>query len=139
MMLSYQRIKEVIPAFNERPLTPEDFFFLTETNDIDVCEMKLKRRGYHVWDDGDDYIFIKKTLRGLKWQETAFHELFHALVQVPLAIIHRKQQLEASAFALIALVPLPMLRDYDFLEQNPTRHAYWIYRERQRVYFLYGV
>ncbi len=139
MMLSYNKVKEIIPAFNERPLTPEDFFILTEMNDIDVCEMKLKKRGYHVWEDGDDYIFIKKTLCGLKWLETAFHELFHAVLQIPTGYMHFKQQMEANAFALIALIPLPMLDGYSFLEENPTTHAYWLFKERRRVFFLYGV
>lgn len=137
--LSYNKIKEIIPAFNERSLEAEDFFFLTETNSIDVCEMKLKKRGYHVWEDGEDYIFIKKTLRGLKWLETAFHEMFHAVLQVPTNYIHHKQQLEANAFALIALIPLPMLDGYSFLEENPTAHAHWLFKERKRVYFLYGI
>lgn len=139
MMLCYERIKKIIPAFNERPLTEDDFYFLTEVNNIDVCEMKLKKRGYHVWDGEDDYIFIKKTLRGLKWMETAFHELFHAMLQIPLKYMHRRQQLEANAFALIALIPLPMLQSYSFLEENPTRHAYWLFKERQKIFFLYGV
>jgi Zn-dependent peptidase ImmA (M78 family) len=137
--LSYERVKQIIPAFNERALTSEDFFLLGETSEIDIAEIKLKKRGYHVWDDGDDYIFIKKTLRGLKWLETAFHELFHAVLQAPLKGMHAKQQLVANAFALIALIPLPMLEDYSFLEENPTAHAFWLYKERLRVKFLYGI
>lgn len=139
MMLSYLKIKEIIPAFNERALTPEDFFLLAETNNIDVCEMKLKRRGYYVWDDGDDYVFIKMSLRGLKWLETAFHELFHALTSIPVDYLHHKQQIEANAFALIALIPLPSLKSYAFLEENPTSNAQWLFKERKRVFFLYGV
>jgi Zn-dependent peptidase ImmA (M78 family) len=129
----------MIPAFNERALTAEDFFVLGETSQIDIAELKLKKRGYHVWYEGDDYIFIKKGLRGLKWLETAFHELFHAVLQVPMKSMHAKQQLVANAFALIALIPLPMLNDYSFLEENPTTHAYWLFKERQRVLFLYGI
>jgi Zn-dependent peptidase ImmA (M78 family) len=139
MMLSYIRIKEIIPAFNERPLTPEDFFYLTAENDIFVSEIKLKKRGYHVWEEGEDFIFIKHSLRGLKWLETAFHELFHAVLQIPTKYLHCRQQIEANAFALIALIPQKLLTSYQFLEENPTTYAHWLFKERKRVFFLYGI
>ena len=139
-MLSYLKIKEIIPAFNERPLTDADFFFLTDTNRIEVNEIKIKKRGYHVWEDGEDFIFIRKTLRGLKWLETAFHELFHAVLQIPTRYWrHYKQQIEANAFALIALIPAPMLRGLAFLEEHPTIYAHYLFKERKRVFDLYGI
>ena len=138
-MLSYLKIKEIIPAFNERPLTDADFFFLTDTNRIEVNEIKIKKRGYHIWKDGAVFIFIRKTLRGLKWLETAFHELFHAVLQIPTRYLHCKQQIEANVFALIALIPLPMLNGYSFLEENPTTYAHCLFKERKRVFDLYGI
>ncbi len=139
MRLSYERIKKTIPAFNERELTEQDFSILADAHEIDVCEMTLRRRGYHVWNDKNDYIFIKKSLMGVKWRETAFHELFHALLSAPIETMRDKQQLEAVCLSLIALIPLPLMRDYQFLEENPTRYARRLFKEREKVYFLYGV
>lgn len=139
MMLAYSHLKQIIPALNERALTPADFYNIANAKSIDVCEMKLKKRGYHAFAGGEDFVFIKKTLRGLKWLETAFHELFHAATSCPVDYLHERQQREATALALIALIPLAQLADYAFLEENPTRHAFWLFKERQKVYFLYGV
>lgn len=137
--MAYDIIKKLIPAYNERALTEDDFSFLADTNEIGVCELPLKKRGYHAWDAGIDCVFIRKTLKGLKWLETAFHELFHALLQVPCDFLHDRQQKEVVALCLIALIPLPMMENYLFLEENPTPHAKKLFREREKVYFLYGV
>lgn len=135
----FRIVKGFIPHFNERQVTENDCFFLVDLKHIDFTEMKLKRRGYHVFDDGIDYVFVKKTLRGLKWLETAIHELFHVITGAPMDEIHDKQQREVVALCLIALIPLPMMMDYRFLEENPTPYARRLFREREKVYFLYGV
>lgn len=138
-MHSYDIVKKLIPSLNERQLTDVDFSFTADFKGFDVCEMKLKKRGYHVWDDGVDYIFIKKALRGIKWLETAFHELFHAVLQIPMKALHDKQQKEVVALSLIAIIPFPMLENYTFLEENPTPYARRLFKEREKIYFFYGV
>lgn len=140
MLQTYNLIKEAIPEFNVHCVTADRIFSIVEERRIEMIEKKQVKPGYHVWDEGEDYIFIKITLNGLKWLEAAMHELIHAIAQVPLDFMHRKQQLEARALSIIALIPLPLLKDkWAFLEENPSKYARQLWNEREQILFLYGV
>ena len=76
-----------------------------------------------------------------------FHELSHHFLHGGrdktqayfLGLLETKNEFEADALAVIALIPLSALKSFDFLEENPNRYAKKIYKDRQKVYFLYGV
>ncbi len=48
-------------------------------------------------------------------------------------------EFEADALATIALVPKLALDSYDFLEEHPNRYARQLFKNRQKLEFLYGV
>lgn len=140
MLQTFELVKQELPELNEIPVTPERILSVIEQKRIDFVEKKQVKNGYHVWDDGEDYIFLKKGLTGLKWLEAAIHELIHALTQVPLDFIYNKQQKEARVLSIIAIIPLPLLKDkWTFLEENPTRYARQLWNEREQILFLYGM
>lgn len=140
MLQAYNLIKDAIPEFNVHCVTADRIFSIVEERRIEFIEKRQIKPGYYVHDEGEDYIFIKATLNGLKWLEAAIHELIHAICHIPINRLHRKQQLEARALSIIALIPIPLLKDkWTFLEENPTRYARQLWNEREQIYFFYGV
>jgi hypothetical protein len=139
MLQAFQAIKAIIPEFNERVVDLDRILSIIEQLKTEYHEMKMKRDGYHVWDEGQDYIFIKKTLTGLKKHEATAHEGIHAMISVPIEALHSKQQCEANVLSVIALIPLPFLKDRWWLEENPSEYAFQLWKERQRILFFYGV
>ncbi len=132
MILTFQRLKLTFPYLNRKKLTVADFYAAADKFQVDIFEIRLKLRGYWFFDlaEKQDYIFLQKGQTGLKWLETAYHEIFHAL---------GCSEYEANAFGLVAMIPQINLFDYSFLEDHPTRHVAKLFREREKVYFLYGV
>lgn len=131
MIHSYQRIKRILPLLNEAELTVEDFQKVIDTNKIGLIELRLKQRGYHFFDliTRESWIVLKKGLEYLKYLETLAHEFFHACLGC--------SEFEANAFRLLALIPQSALMNFDWLEANPSKYAYKLWRERQRLFFLY--
>ena len=133
MNLSFCKLKKIFPKLNERELTLEDFYSVASEYQISIVEMRLKRRGYSLFDleTRQDFIFVKKDLDSLKMLETVYHEVCHSLISA--------NETEANAFRLIALIPATKLDSYDWLEENPTKYAFKLWQERLRVRFLFGV
>lgn len=120
MKLSYDKIKEIFPHFNELPLNDQDFWLAAKHMRIIVQEIDLLVDGYYSRKRGIDLILIHRLLRGWKWTHTAFHELFHAILDVPVGKgdikfyrsrqqIRSKQEKIVDALALIAILPRPDL------------------------------
>lgn len=103
MNLAISRIKEILPHFNERPLTEEDFWLICETEKIKVFETTLIVNGFYFADENEAVIYLNSALRGIDWLENAFHELAHHFLHTPPQ--SRKQEREAQAIALMALIP----------------------------------
>ena len=120
------------PKLNERQLTVDDFYTVAGQFEIEIFELKLRRRGYALFDyqTKEDFIVLKKGMNELMFLETIWHEWAHT---------QGLNEFEANAFRLIAMIPLPKLLDYSWLEENPTHYAYKLWKERRRVYFFYGI
>jgi Zn-dependent peptidase ImmA (M78 family) len=139
MRLAFEKLKTLIPALNIRPLTEADFWFAAERYDIQVFEIPLKNNGYYVYEDERDYIFLKATLKGILWLETANHELMHALLHHPNEGIHDRQQAEADALALICMMPIGDLEDLSHSADSMDHDHYHLYQQRMVVYKKYGL
>lgn len=144
MKLSLKKLEKY--GFNKRELTETDFYAICEREKITVLETDASA-SFYMSVSGKSFIVLKKNLRGLKRTFTMFHELAHHFLHggrgvnqaFYFGLLDTKQEFEADAIALLALVPLSCLNSFDFLETHPNRYAKKLYRERQRLYFLYGI
>lgn len=144
MKYSLEKLKKY--GFNERQLSADDFYNICEVENITIIEMETST-SFYMTANNKSFIILKKNLRGLRRNFTQFHELAHHFLHggrgitgaFYFGLLDNTQELEADALALIALIPLPELKSYEFLEDHPNRYAVKLFRERQRLYFLYGV
>ena len=133
-------------GFNRRILTEKDFYEICESEKITVLEMDVFT-SFYMSAAGRHFIVLKKRLKGLRKTFAMFHELAHHFLhggrESPNAfyfgLIESKQEIEADAMATIALVPKFMLDSYDFLEEHPNRYARQLFKNRQKLEFLYGI
>lgn len=122
MEISYDRICQRIKHFNVRPLSDKDFWRIAKRERIVVKEIPLVVDGYYQKKRGRHFIIINSRLRGMKWLHTAFHELMHYFLDVPMAteeatLYRRSKKTKrplrreeiADAFALMAILPFPEL------------------------------
>ncbi len=107
-------------GWNERPLTESDFYRICKRFRIGVTEMPLTTGGFYYRVMGRDYIAVDSRLAGAKKLLVLFHELGHFLLHTPesgaTANFHAvggrtRQEIEADAFALCAVIPKPLLED----------------------------
>lgn len=105
MYFAFTRVKYYLPEFNERRLVANDFWSVCDRQNCEVFEIPLENGGYYLTNGTDDYIFLNSYLREFIWLETAFHELVHLLLHYPAKFLLQKQQNEARACALIAMMP----------------------------------
>lgn len=139
-------ILEKMRAFGvgARPLGERDFYNICEEQGIQI--VWSNEEFSFCFADGDiKVIVLPKRIRGLKMLLAGFHELAHLLGghagETPSVMwkgfFDNKNEAEADAMALIALIPLSHLGRIDFLDGS--RVAKKIYNERLRLYFLYGI
>lgn len=144
--LSLTRIRQVLPDFNKKIYTEEDFWRIAKKLKIIVRELPLDVDGYHERKRGRYYILINSRLRGLKWLHTAFHELCHFLFDVPCDsdnyVMFRHSSGDekdprerfADAFATICLMPWPELVRIATEEEISEHHTLLkICRDRMSV------
>jgi len=103
MNLAISRIRQIIPHFNEKPLTEKDFWTICEKENIHVVEMCLYVDGFYFSDGASRFIVLNSALRGIFWLENAFHEIAHHFLHTPPRC--QRQETEARAIALIAILP----------------------------------
>lgn len=98
---------------------------------------------------GEQFIVIPKRMRGLKRHFRVLHELAHILAKhvqhEPHAAFygigsqwHDKNEFEADAIALVALIPKHKLAELAE-EFGQSRYGDKLWRERCRLSFLYGI
>ncbi len=121
MNLTLDRIFEIFPYFNDRPITENDFWRACKREKVIVKEMPLMVNGYYQFKRGRHYILLNNRLSGLTWLHTAFHEFCHYLFDAPMPgeeqTLYRRpcgdrddpRDMFADAFALICLLPFPEL------------------------------
>jgi len=133
-------------GFNNKQLTEADFHRICETEGIRVVEMDV-HTSFYLAAAGLRMIVIRRQLRGAAKLYAQFHELAHALLghgrhgtaAFYHGLVSSHEEFEADALATIALVPRGALASNDFLDEMPTRFGKRLFRERQRLAFLYGV
>ena len=144
MILSLEKLAPF--GFNQKILTENDFYSICDSERITVLEMKVSASFYMSVRD-KSFIVISNKLKGLKKMFVMFHELAHHFLHGQrdgtsafyFNLLDNKNEFEADAIALIALLPLGELRRLDFLEEHPNRYARKLYKDRQRLNFLYGI
>lgn len=96
---------------------------------------------------GKSFIVLSKKLKGLKKTFVMFHELAHYFLHGArdtasafyFNLLDDKNEFEADALALVALIPVSSLNSFQFLEDHPNRYARKLYKDRQRLKFLYEI
>jgi Zn-dependent peptidase ImmA (M78 family) len=143
MNLSLERLKKY--GFNRRELTERDFYAICEAEGIQVTEMDVPVSFYFCL-LGERHIILNKKLKGIKKTFTMFHELAHHFLHgtdLPetamfFGLNKSKSELEADAIALLAIIP-KKIGDFSFLDDHPNRYAKKLFKDRQRLNFLYGI
>lgn len=115
-----EKIESLVNGWNKRPLTEGDFHRLCRRHRITVDEMPLRVSGFYYCVMGRHFIAIDSKLPPTQKLFVMFHEFAHYLMHAPntneTASYHgvgrrtRKEE-EADLFALVALIPIDMLRD----------------------------
>lgn len=144
MFFILTKIQKNLPDFNTRSLTEDDFYTVCESENITVIEHD-KPFSWWMTVEGKPFIVLNKRLRGLKRLYVMWHELGHHFLhfgseanQVYFSeLIKSKTELEADALAIIAICPKQI--GNDFLEENPTKFARKLLKEREKLLFLYGI
>lgn len=134
MLLTYKRLKELIPFLNERVVTPEDLYAVFDRLGIHYFERKMRKNGYYVRADGEDYVFIKRGLETILAHETLAHEGGHALTQIPEKDLESRNQLQAEAFALICLMPVGTFRNLSRTADALEGEEYELLKRRNEVW-----
>ncbi len=127
----------------ERPLGERDFYRICERERIGILWSDEKFA--FCFSDGDKrFIVLPKRERGLKLLFTALHELAHCIGhagETPSVLwkgfFDDKNEAEADAMALIALIPASHIGRTDFLDGS--RIAKKIWNDRLRLWFLYQI
>lgn len=146
LLAKFQRL-----GWNTKIFSPEDFYRLCrrERPRVRVHEIPLQVPGFLMVIKGVPHIYINDHLRGVAWLKVALHELGHYYLHTPpdaysssfyMVTPHTKEEHEAEAFALVAMIPEQLLRAALTWQ---IEEAYGFPREiieaRVRVLDLYGV
>lgn len=130
-------------GLGKRPLTEDDFYNICTIEDIEIIWSDHKFAFYFSL-QGRHFIVLPKRKKGLKLLFAMFHELGHYAAHVgdhPDAafhgLTHDKNELEADAVALIAIMPRAMLTELEYLDGS--RYGSQLWKERMRLHFLYGI
>jgi len=129
-----------------RALREEDFWQICADADIEVVWSRKKYPFFFtVPEDDIRCIVLPERFSGPRLLLAMFHELAHFWKDggdepciAFQGLIDHKCEAEADAIALVALFPDPkaMMTELDFAD-SPCYRKLW--KERQRLYFLYGI
>lgn len=142
MLLSLALLSQY--RFNRVRLTENDFYQLCHERDVTVLELDVST-SFYFWVLGKEFIVIDKKLTGLAREFAMWHELAHCYLSSQIerpavhfqGLVHSKEETEADAFACIALIPLPLIDDYSFVQDCCCGMAKWIFEKRRKIYELY--
>lgn len=127
----------------QKAFTEDDFFRLCEAENVSIIWSPEKFSFYfNVLDRG--FIVLPKRKKGLKLLFSMLHEWAHHKLHggsEPVALwegmLHTKNEAEADAIALVALIPKDKMSDMAFLDGS--RFGAHLWNERMRLYFLYDI
>lgn len=149
MNLILSRLLKSIPHLNARELTERDFHKLCRTERVMLAEMPLKPHlyGYYTNVKGKGAIILNRNLPKTRWLEVAFHELGHHYLHAPVPksvffdsqnLTHR-QELEAQTLALLALLPLPVLKEIESDADSVFNYPLHLIEERFKLFQTYHI
>lgn len=144
MKLSLEKLAAY--GFNEKFLTEADLLVICERENVTVLTLDVPTSFYLALENGF-FIVLKKSLKGLQREFALAHELAHHLLHGGnnadraffYGLLESKNEIEADALATIALVPKHALESFGFLEEHPNHFARRLFKNRQKLNFLYGV
>lgn len=148
MRFLIDKISRILPDWNVCPLKEDDFHRLCRRFKIRVVEMPLTVGGFYYRIGGRDFIAINSRLRPHEKLAVMFHELGHFLFHAPetgtTVNFHgvgrrTRQECEADAFALCALVPRGWVTDrspQDLIDEGISPRTV---AERIAVYKRFGL
>lgn len=126
-----------------RVLSEEDFWRICEIENIEVI-WSPEKFSFYFSILGRRFITLPKRRKGLRLLYAQFHELGHALMSSAqdvdaafLSEVHTRDESEADAIALVALMPKHALEELAFLDGS--RLGGKLYNERLRLLFIYDV
>jgi Zn-dependent peptidase ImmA (M78 family) len=129
-------------GIGSRILTDEDFYRICEEEGIEVIQSAEKFSFYFTM-LGEHFIVLPKRRRGLRLLHAMFHELGHYFMHVGNAPEvawldgHSRDEAEADAIALIAMMPRTKLKELAWLDGS--RYGSHLWNERLRLFFLYDI
>lgn len=146
MIFILSKIKNLLPEFNERSLTENDFYTICEAEGITLIEHD-KPFSWWMTVENKPFIVLNKRLRGIKRLYVMWHELGHHFLhfgsepnQVYFSEMTKsKAELEADILAILAVCPMKALQTNDFVEEYPNKFATKLFKERQKILFLYRI
>ncbi|MEP6787860.1 MAG: ImmA/IrrE family metallo-endopeptidase [Acidobacteriota bacterium] len=142
------KIKALRIGWNERPLTEADFYRLCKRFKVGVTEMPLSTGGFYYRVMGRDFIAVDSKLDPSQKLLVLFHELAHFLFHTPesgaTANFHgvgrrTRQECEADAFAVCALIPLVLIESRSPQELIDDGFAPELIEARHAVLQKYGI
>lgn len=135
-------------GWNEKPLSPDDFYRLCRIHKINVEEMPLSVSGFYYSLLGKHYIAVNSRLRAEMKLFVMFHEFAHFLMHAPddgvTANFHgigkktRKEQ-EADAFALCAIIPRRKIENSTAEELIDSGLSREFVKKRLDLFAMYGI
>ncbi len=148
MQFIIDKISQLKTGWNERPLGEVDFYRLCKRFRIKVTEMPLSAGGFYYRVMGRDFIAVDCRLAGPQKLSVLFHELGHFLLHTPesgaTASFHgvgrrTRQEREADAFALCALIPRTLIESRTPQELIDDSFPAEMVAERFAIFERYGV
>lgn len=135
-----------IEGLDVRPLDENDFLHICEHEQIIVLERSVPT-SFYMRCDGVPAIVLKKGERGLRRLFSAYHELGHHFLHGgesdSLALFRgsrdSKSEIEADAFAAIALCPAIALESHRWLDEHPEAFARRIWIMRMHIRETYRI
>lgn len=133
-------------GIGSRALTEDDFWQIAESESIAVI-FSDEKFAFSFTMLGRKFIVLPRRRQGLKMLFSMFHELGHMLLMNGKApsfafqglrhCDNDKEEAEADAIALVALIPKDRLSE--MAAMDGTRYGDRLWRERCRLYFLYDI
>lgn len=149
MNLIIVKLESRVPRLNEKIYGVPEFYRLCRKEKVTVYEIPLSDNVYGYYSNyrGKAYIILNSRMDKSKWLEVAYHELGHHYLYTPVARsvffdshhLSNRQELEAQAFALLALIPLALLRQ---IEENPSLlddYPADLIRQRLKLFADFGI
>lgn len=132
-------------GIGSRALTDDDLYAIAESEGIKFIHTDEFAFSFTLL--GCKFIALPRRRKGLKFTFSLAHELAHLLLmngkEPSLAFQGLKQcdndkaEAEADAVALVAMIPKHLIRE--MAGMDGTRYGDKLWRERCRLYFLYGI